>query len=535
MTTTRLRSVQLWAVVCVTAMSVTASAQQTTSAPQPVQSAQVATYVVGQAKPPEQPGAPAKDLTLEQAQQIALENNLDLKSARLNPAIQDYVLQGFRAAYKPTFTGTYSYNNSAQPATSTLDVGAGLTRLVTQRQNYNTGFSQSTPWNGMSLSGSFSNSRTASNSTFSTKNPTFTSGLSISVTQPLLRNFAIDSNRNRLRTQQVTRQITDITLLQTIENTKASVRAAYWALRQAIESIEINKRSLELATRQYEDNKQKVEIGVMASIDQVTSETQMVNAELALLSAQNAWRQAELALKRLLVSGTGDELYRSTINPVDQVNIGPEPTIDLPGAIQTALANRTDLEVSRRNIENSLLNLEVTKNALKPDLNLTGGYSLAGAGGPILTNGVVTTPGGYSDAFIQTVNLTNPTWNFQFQFSYPLGMASAKASLAQAQLSLEQAKTSVEAQKLTVSTDVTNAALSVQSAYAQWQGSKKASDVAQRNAEAEQTKFDNGMSNNYNVATAQNNLTSARLNELRAMITYVNAVADFEKKQRIGG
>jgi len=385
------------------------------------------------------------------------------------------------------------------------------------------------------MSGSFTNSRNATSDLSQTKNPTFKSGLSINITQPLLHNFAIDNNRNRLRTQQITRQVTDINLLQTIENTKASVRTAYWALRQAIESIEINKRSLELATRQFEDNQQKVEIGTMAKIDQIASQTQMVNAELSVLQAQNTWRQAELALKRLIVSGTDDEVYRSTINPVDQVNIGPEPTIDIPGAIQTALANRTELEAARRNIEIQQLNLEVTKNALKPDLNLSGGYSLAGAGGPILKDGIIITPGGYSDAFIQAVNLTNPTWNFQFQFTYPLGMASQKASLAQAQLALEQQKTQLEGTKLTVATDITNSGLTVQSAYAQWQGAKKAREVAELNADAEQIKFDNGMSNNYNVATAQNNLTSARLTELRAMITYVNAVADFEKKQRIGG
>lgn len=531
--TKRFRSVQLWAFAGVAAMTVTAAAQQTTPTPQPTQS-QVGTYVVGQAKPPDVPGAPTKDLTLEQAIQTALEQNLDLKAARLNPTIQDYALQGLRAAYKPTLTGTYSYSNSSNPITRSLDALGG-DRVTSQTQNFNSGVSQLLPFHGLNLSGSFNNSRAASSDLSNKFNPNFGSNASVNASMPLLHNFAIDNTRNGLRTQQITRQITDIQLLQTIENTKASVRTAYWALRQAIESIEINKRSLELATRQYEDNKQKVEIGVMASIDQVTSETQMVNAELSLLQAQNTWRQADLSLKRLLVSGTGDELYRSTINPVDIVNIGPEPTVDIPGAIQTALANRTDLEVTRRNLETSQLTMEVRKNALLPDLNLTGGYRITGSGGPQYSNGVITVPGGYLDALSQAWNLTNPTWNFQFQFSYPLGMASAKASLAQAELTLEKDKASYEAQKLTVATDITTAGLNVQSAYAQWQGAKKASDVAQKNAEAEQIKFDNGMSNNYNVATAQNNLTNARLTELRAMITYVNAVADFEKKQRIGG
>ena len=87
--TKRFRSVQLWACAGVAAMTVTTAAQQTTTpAPQPTQS-QVGTYVVGQAKPPDVPGAPTKDVSLEQAIEIALEKNLDLKSARLNPAIRN--------------------------------------------------------------------------------------------------------------------------------------------------------------------------------------------------------------------------------------------------------------------------------------------------------------------------------------------------------------------------------------------------------------------------------------------------------------
>ncbi len=64
---------------------------------------------------------------------------------------------------------------------------------------------------------------------------------------------------------------------------------------------------------------------------------------------------------------------------------------------------------------------------------------------------------------------------------------------------------------------------------------QKNAEAQQRNTEAEQTRFDVGMSTNFNVVQAQNSLTTARLSELRALITYLNAVAEFDRIQRAGG
>ena len=531
--TKRILNSSIWVLaLTLAAATATVSAQQvanTTGA----QTQTVDRYVVGQAKPPETPGRSVIDLTLEQAVQAALDKNLDVVAAKMNPQIQDYTLQGARAVFRPTIGGTTSFAGASSITTSKLDA-VGTTR-VTGTQQFNTSVSQRSPFWGGNGSVAFNNQRGTDNSLNTTRNPLFNSSIRLNYTQPLLANFKIDTNRNQLKTLQVQRQITDISLLTTIENTKASVRTAYWALRSAIESIEINKRSYELAKRQYEDNKTKVEIGTMAAIDVTTSETQMANADQAVVAAQIAWQTAELALKRLLVGGADDDLYKATINPVDVPTFGAEPVIDIPGAVQTALAQRTDLVTARKNLEVSVLNLDVTKNATMPQLDLTTSYTLAGTGGPTVSNGIVTVPGGYLDALSGITSLNTPSWNVGFNFTYPLGMASAKASLARSELQLEQNRVQLKSQELTVTADVTNAGLAVQNAYAQVQVARKAREVAERNAEAEQTKFDVGLSNNYNVATAQNNLTQQRLNELSAIIRYVNAVADFDKKLRVGG
>jgi outer membrane protein len=547
-------NVKLWVVALATAgMTVTASAQtpvtpagqtpvppagQTPAAPVVPPQSPADRYVVGQARPPVPEGTGLKDMSLEQAIQIALENNLDLKVARMNPQIQDYNLVQSRATFRPTLTGTFNQTHSSVPNTDANNI---VSSTITGSQSYQTQFNQNLQFYGGSYSAQFTSARSSNNVPTQLRNPNLSASTRIQYTQPLMANFKIDANRTTLLTQQITRQITDIQLLQTIENTKASVRTAYWALRRAIEQVEIQKRALDLSNRLWQDNKTKVEIGTMAPIDIVQNEATVASNEQALLNARIGWQSAELSFKRLLLSGTDDPLSSQTINPTEQAPALDQVSVDIPKAVQGALAQRTDLEQTRKSLESSLFTLELRKNATMPTLNLTASYQLQGQGGnTYLFNRTtlertLTAPGGYGDALAAIGTFDQPTWTVAANFTYPLGMVASKAALAQARITYEQSKANLKVQELTVSTDVTNAGLAVQNSYLQLQAAKKASEASQKNADAEQVRFDNGMSNNYNVAIALNDLTSKRLSELNAVINYVNAIADYEKKQRIGG
>jgi outer membrane protein TolC len=511
------------------------SAQQAQQPPQLPQSSiaqmpPVDRYQVGTARPPVVPGAPMIDLTLDDAIAIALEKNLDLQVQKIAPAIQDYALVAANATFRPTLTSSFTQNHAQTPSTNILD---GVDKAITQSQNYSVGVSNNMRWQGANLGATFTSSRTASNLLTKTNNPTFGTQMRFNYAQPLLAGRTIDSNRNTLRTQEITRQITDINLAAIMENTKASVRTAYWSLKQAIEQIEIANRGRALAQQLLDNVKIQVQIGTSAGIEQAQPEVQVAQADQTLLSANIAWQTAELALKRLLVNGKDDDLYRRTINPTELAILGGEPTVNIDGAVQAALTNRTDIQVALKGIESNTLSLEVTKNVTMPSLNLTASYTLNGQGGPVVKNGVIATPGGYFDAVSSLAG--NQSWNVGLNFSYPLGMAAAKARLSSAQLSLEQSKAQLKVTELTVATDVTNAGLAVQNSYQSYLAAKKSREAQETATEAEQTKFNVGVSNSYNVVQQQNNLTAARLSELRALITYINALADFGKKQRIGG
>ncbi len=515
-----------------------APAQVPATPPQTPPPETIEPYVMGQAKPPVEPGASLRDMSLEQAIEIALENNLDLKVARMNPQIQDYSLQAARAAFKPTLSGNFNQNHSSQVSTSSLD---GVSTIVNQQQTYNTSLSQSLGKFGANYSVTFSSGRSTNNTAPNLRPISYSGSTRLNYTQPLLANFKIDNARNNVRTQQIQRQIVDIQLLERIENTKAGVRVAYWALRRAIEQVEIQRRALELSQRLLQDNRTKVEIGTMAPIDLVQNEATVANNEQALLNAKVSWQTAELAFKRLLVTGTEDPLYGQTIDPTEQPPAIEQVQVDIPGAIKTALEERTDIAQTKKNLESTSFTLALRKNATLPNLNLSGGYTLNGTGGNVYQRNQatgtkdLTSESGYIDVLRGIGQLNQPTWTLGVNFTYPLGMVAQRAALAQAQIQYQQALANLKAQELSVSTDVTSAGLAVQNTYQQLLAARTARQAAERNAGAEQTRFDNGMSNMYNIAQAQNNLTAARVSELNSIIAYVNAIADYEKKQRIGG
>ena len=59
-----------------------------------------------------------------------------------------------------------------------------------------------------------------------------------------------------------------------------------------------------------------------------------------------------------------------------------------------------------------------------------------------------------------------------------------------------------------------------------------ARDLSQRRLEAEQSKFEVGMSTNYFVVQAQRDLNEARNSELRAVLNYRKALVEFERLQQ---
>ncbi len=479
---------------------------------------------------------PSVALTLDQAVQDALDRNLNIAVQRLNPQTYDFQLSGLRAAYLPSLTSRLSAQSSTTPATSQLSGGQAVNA---GNQAFNAGFLQNIPWGGGSLSLNWTNSRATTTNSFSTYNPAFNTDLLAQYTQPLLRGFSTDSTRQQLAVTKLDREISDIQLKSTITNTLSDVRNAYWSLVFAVQSVAVAQQSVDLANKLVENNKTQVEVGTLAPLDVVQAQSQLATAQEALVQAQATQRTDELALKQLIVGGTNDPIWDATINPTDRPEFQPQ-AIDIEAAVKKALSERTDLQIVQRDVQANDITLKFLHDQVLPQADLVASYGTQGLGGTQFiragglgsTNIAQTLPGGYVDALSSLGALNFPTWTVSLNFSYPLGTSTAAAAVARARLQVNQTQAQIRQVQLQVATDVTNAAVQVQNSVEAVQAARAARDLAQKELDAEQSKFEVGMSTNYLVIQAQRDLATAANNELQATLNYRKALVQLDRAEQ---
>jgi outer membrane protein len=482
---------------------------------------------------------PTVPLTIEDAVKFALQNNLDIAVQRMNPEIRDIAIAAAQAAYNPLLTSQISRSSTTTTPTSQLNLATASQVNVSGSTTYNAGLQQSLPWWGSSLNANFQNNRATTNSNNALLNPTYNSTWQATFTQPLLRNRKIDTTRRTILVSKVNRDISDVQLKASLTNLVSNVRNAYWDFVYANEAVESAKQSLALSDKLVEDNTTKVEVGTMARIDIVSAKAEQARNRQSLVAAENTRRTAELALKRQIVGGTDDPNWLATLNPIDRPEFKEEP-VDVQAAIARALANRTDLAIVRKNLELNDLTLRTYHNNTLPQLDFQLSYGLNGVGGTQLIRSSAQlgsqilgeVPGGIGDALANLLRVKNPRWTVGVNVSYPIGLNSADTTLATAEVQLNQIQAQLKTIELQVANDITQAAINLRNTAESVQAAQISRELSQQRLEAEQSKFEVGMSTNYQVVQYQRDLTDARNSELRAILNFRKAQVEWDRLQQ---
>jgi outer membrane protein TolC len=279
----------------------------------------------------------------------------------------------------------------------------------------------------------------------------------------------------------------------------------------------------------------------MAPIDVVQAQSQAATARQNLVAAQSTMRTAELVLKRLIVAGTSDPNWNVRLDPVDRPDFTSQ-TFDIEAAVRRALSERTDLAIAKKNIEANDVTLKYLVDQMRPQADFTATYGLVGLGGAqyiyepgatgVNRTPIGTLPGGYFDALSTLFHTNYPRWTASLNLSYPLGVSAQQANVARARVQLNQIQAQTRQIELQVATEVTNAVLTAQSNTERVQAAQAARELAQKQLEAEQSKFEVGMSTNYNVIQSQRDLATAQNNELQAILNYRKSLVEVERLQQ---
>jgi HAE1 family hydrophobic/amphiphilic exporter-1 len=485
---------------------------------------------------------PVRQLSAEQAVALALENNLGLEIARVDPQLQDINLLSARTAWSPTVTTQLSSNSSVSPNQSFLDGGQGGS---TSSDGFSSrvGYQQSLPWAGQ-YDVTWNSNRTVTNNTFTNFSPRLTSQLQLNYTQPLLRNFSIDGTRQQLQQGELQRDIADVSLREQIAVTSRTVRNAYWDLAYAVESLAVQQQSLELAEEQLRNTRARVEIGSSPPIDIVQDESEVASRREAVILAESQIETAQDGLRVLIFDPASPDFWTTRIETTELPEFQPA-TVNVDAAIRNALDRRTDLQNARTQLEISDIGIRYQRNQTLPDISASVNYNVAGVGGTQLQRegGGIFDPGGevvttessrsFGTVLGDILKAEYPSWTASVNVSYPLGTSSAEAGLARARLERSRAQTQLRQQELQVSQQVRQVARQALTNEQRVQTTQVSRQLMERRLQAEEQKLDAGTSTNYLVTQAQRDLANARNSELQAVLDYYRSLVDLETVQEV--
>jgi outer membrane protein TolC len=465
-------------------------------------------------------------LSLEDAIIAALRRNLGLQVQRIRREQAFETIQAARGIFDFNLGFDTGVFEETSPAASALE-GADIRQ--SEGQNFDLRLDQLIGTGG-TLSFDFNNLRTETNSIFSSINPSYNVGTDLLFRQPLLAGFGSTVTKRNIYIARNVSLISQEALEQTVITTIESVEAAYWDLVEGQEQLRVSLESLELAKELHEMNRIQVEVGTLAPLELVQSEVGVATREEEVLRAETLAEDAADRLRQVLNLEL-EALWTTPILPTTD----PETeriTIDVDRAIDIALAERSELREQGLVIANLEIDRQVSRNLVKPRLDLDlrygfnglGGDVNIGGGGPFDPRPPEIVPGGYSDAFEQIIDAEFEGWAAGLLFAYPIQNRAARAQLTIAELAVEEGQTVLDDLQLGILTEVRRSARAVEAAAEAIDLARKSTDLAERNLDAEQKRYENGLSTSFNVLEIQEDLTQARSREVTSIAAYRRAL-----------
>jgi outer membrane protein TolC len=465
------------------------------------------------------------DLSLDQALRIALENNLDLVSARFAPEVakQDIELQ--RSVFDGAFESTFRRNeqDSALTQASTVtgrkdtNLQLGVGKTMRMGADYSVGF------------GTFRQEQVGPNVLAPLS---YFSGFSFDFNLPILKGFGTETTTEQLVLAENSYDISLSDLEGRAETVLETVEGAYWDVIAAAEALRVARESLARAQDLLELNRKKVEVGTLAPIEITQAEAGVASEEEGVILAEVGLANAEDELRRLLAIPDADPRWVMNVTPTDRPDF-TRRTVDLEAAIATALVERPEMVGARQTVKNRELSERVARREVRHQLDLNANYSPQGASLdlPVPGTDVLLSEADVGESVARSFQRDLYSWSATLVYSVPIGNRAAKATYAQARLAREQSEVELQNQEQTIRVEVRRAARAVDSGFKRFEAAQANVVLQRKKLDAEEKKFDNGMSTTFQVRQFQTELAEAELSGIRAGLDYAKALTALERSK----
>lgn len=469
-------------------------------------------------------------LALEDAVALALLNNTDIKVNRAQYDLSQFPLRRAHQPFDPLITSSFSPTRAVSPSASSL---AGASTLSTLNQTSGISYSQLFQ-TGTGIGVGLNTTRSTTNSSFATVNPSFTSGLAFSLSQPLWRNRGLFPNRAGIIIAKRGMRQSEATFEAQASDIVQRVIFQYWDVVQAHKTLDVLKKSLELAQASYDRDKRALELGALPPLDIYRSESQVAQRKIAVIQSEYSLKQVETVLRQTLGADLDDRVGALDLELTEKAEpTGTLASVDLQEALGQALTNRHELEAQNQQLAIDDANVKLANNNLKPDLNLSANYTSNGLGGVVfgtdaLGNPIIISNGGFTDSLSQLGGFSFPTYGMSLQLRLPLRNSSAQADLGTALVSKRRDLYQKRSQEQNIRTEVKNSVHDLEQAELVIAAAQTSRDLSAKNLAAEERKYQLGAETIFFVLDAQNQLSQAELTLVQAQISYQRALAEVD-------
>jgi outer membrane protein TolC len=275
-------------------------------------------------------------------------------------------------------------------------------------------------------------------------NPFYESDLTLSLTQPLLRNFGYDVNHAQIVINRLNQRVSQLEFRKAVEQNVADIEKAYWQLVQAVNDIKIQEQLVaqtEQTSRQlYNRMNQRIDVSPL-QVAQAETQLQLRRTELIQFKAQA--RDLSDQIKGLMSDPEYPVTSSIVILPADEP-VEDAIQFDFEDEINTAMENRLELGEQQLKVDSAVVTIGVAKNNLLPELDFVGSTGPQGVEGNL------------GDTVKANFEFAHVDFTVGFKLQIPLGNRAARAiyrrSLLQHMQAIEQYRAYIEAIAVDVKT-----------------------------------------------------------------------------------
>jgi outer membrane protein TolC len=477
------------------------------------------------------------NLSLDDVYENAILNNLEVQIEKDSVKSAGLLYQIAKGVYAPTISLGSEYRNDVLPVSSAIAGGQGGI-IKNEIWSLTSSIGGTSPL-GTEYKLEFDYSKTRTDNFFEILVPQYQSSLDFSVTQPLLKDFWINEDRQKIKILKLNKKLSEAEFLTKLHEVVYKSEISYWDLVLAYKNLDIKLQSLALAKEQLKRTIRFAQTGQGSKIEEISARAELEKRLEELAEAVDIVFRSSNKL-RLYVSGDlNSNFWKNRLKPKLELSKNGETNFDVESALSESLNKRPEFIELEQKIKMKAQERKFLFNQTLPRADLIAEYLQYGLAGynsgfqPLTNQDVLPVierfTGGPGDAFSSLFEGDYRTVRVGMNLSWPVSPNRNRRIMQNNTVEMDKLRLEVLNTKQQVKTEVYDSINSIRLAEQRIRAAEASLKDTQTQLEGEIQRFNIGMSTNFLVLTRQSEYSEASFRLAKAITDYNKALSELKK------